>query len=99
MAFELSDIFGTNKEGTSAGLGGLLGGIGALAGAWGKYSSNKKQNKLLSAQFDYEKQKDALANNRFVEDRAAINDAFGIVPKKKKTDVVDPMALNTYLGA
>jgi hypothetical protein len=97
------DILGTNKDGGSAGIGGLLSGIGSLAGAWGQYNSNKKQNEMIKAQFNYEKQKDALANARATEDRQALKDAFATPTKKKKnadgTDVADPYALNTFLGA
>lgn len=103
----LETIFGVNKDGGSAGIGGLLGGIGALAGAWGQYQSDQKRNALLTDQFNYEKQKDALANTRFLNDRSMINDAFGItdpnIPKKKKTTdasaTTPDYTLNAFMGA
>ena len=87
---------------TKSDVGGLLGGVGALTGAWGTYTNNKKQTKLLTDQLNYEKQKDALANTRFTEDRAALKDAFATTPKKKKnldgTDIADGYVLNQFNG-
>lgn len=97
-----TDLFG---DFTKSDVGSLMSGGGALANAWGNYTNNKKQNKLLTAQFDYEKQKDTLANSRFTNDRIAVNEAFGIKDpafKKRKnpdgTDMADPYVLDQFNG-
>lgn len=62
---------------------------GTVAGAWGQYESDKKRNKLLSEQFDYEKQKDKVAQGRLDKAQASLDDAFDnsiLNPNKKKKD-------------
>lgn len=82
-----------------SGYGSIMQGAGALANAWGSYESSKKANKLLEQQFAYEKQKDAISQNKLAQNNKSLEDAFDLSPlnKKKKNadgaDIVDPLAL------
>jgi hypothetical protein len=69
--------------------GTILQGIGALAGAWGSYESEKKRNKLLDEQFKYEKSKDANAQAKLDKAQTSLDNAFensmlNTTNKKKK---------------
>jgi hypothetical protein len=62
-------------------------GFGSLASAWGSYETDKQRNKLLKEQLDYEKSKDALANERLNMAQSELDDAFmdsDLFGKKKK---------------
>jgi len=73
-------------------LGAGLQGIGAVAGAWGQYESEKKRNKLLQEQLDYAKKQDALSLAKENKAQKNLEDAFSYSDlnpnkkKKKKTD-------------
>lgn len=73
--------------------GTVMQGAGTLAGAWGQYESDKAKNKLIREQLDYEKQKDALANQKLDKAQSALDNAFEnslLNPKKKKP--TDPLS-------
>ncbi len=59
-------------------------GFGSLASAWGQYETDKKKNKLLENQLNYEKEKDALALAKMDTAQGNLDDAFAQSPLKKK---------------
>lgn len=67
--------------------GKTLQGVGSLAGAWGKYSIGKEQNKLIKKQFDHEIALDNRAIAKEDEAQATFDSASQAVfgTKKKKT--------------
>ncbi len=62
--------------------------VGNLASAWGQYKTDKERNKLLEKQFNYEVEKDKLANEKMAKAQENYDNAFDasliIDPKKKK---------------
>ena len=63
-------------------------GFGSLASAWGQYETDKKRNKLLQNQLNYEKEKDTLALAKMDAAQTNLDDAFSasLLKKKKKVD-------------
>ena len=71
-----------------------LQGVGALAGAYGQYKTNKKRNQILQDQFNYAKQQDALTLKKENKAQSNLDDAFSYTDlnpnkKKKKKDTLD----------
>ena len=76
-------------------------GVGSLASAWGQYESDKKRNKLLQQQLDYEQKQNDLANQKQVQAQASLDNAFdtadlNLNKKKKKKNPLDA-AIDTNL--
>lgn len=64
-------------------------GVGALAGAWGQYESDKVRNRLLNEQFKYAQSQDAMAIEKQNLAQSNLEDAFdasALNKKKKKYD-------------
>lgn len=89
---------------TAGNTGQLLQGIGAVAGAWGSYESDKKRNKLLDKQFAYEQEKDANAQAKLDKAQLSLDSAFdsslfsGVNKKKKNADGTDIIDTTTAVA-
>lgn len=72
------------------GLGTILQGVGALAGAWGSYEVGKKKNALMEEQLAYEKKKDQQVSDRQAQAQAELDGAmynvYGTAKKKAKKE-------------
>lgn len=80
MAFDIGKFVQDMDFGTT------LQGVGALAGAWGNYTTGKQQNKLIKQQFNHQIDLDnrAIAKEDAAQENfdSASQSVFG---KKKKT--------------
>lgn len=69
--------------------GGLLQGVGSLAGAWGQYENGKETSKLKKQQLEYEMSKDTLANAKLDSQQKSWDDAWSsLVPSSTPTATV-----------
>ena len=63
-------------------------GVGALAGAWGQYKTDKQKNKLIAREIENDEKREALALANATKAQANLDDAFATsdfnVKKKKK---------------
>jgi len=80
------------------GLGLIIQGVGALAGAYGSYKVGKESNRIAKEQLAYEKTKDTNVANRQAQAQAELDGAMYSVygTKKKKAKQESGSLSNAY---